>query len=315
MRCCTTPGRRVSGRARSTAAPAATSRTPQGIPQYCSPLSFASDNLTNNELGWKTRILRSPAAVERRDLSGKLEQRAGRVLRPGRARQPRLRHQRPELPRPRLETSFIAALTAGPDGAGRGFLEQQRADQLAVPDREQSRAAGESGQRGGIRQADPERAESVRPDRRPERQLAADSVQPARALRVDDQLLQRLRAGRRDPHRAFVHAVEHQSVAFGGRTSARRCCDSRIRRSRSTTPPSAIRRMPGSAELYAPEPDQREQEHLHLDQPVRARREDYAAAGARGRGSATNSIREAAILAEGSTVIRRCKAWAVRRSR
>lgn len=28
----------------------------QGIAQYCSPLSFASDNLTNNELGWKTEF-------------------------------------------------------------------------------------------------------------------------------------------------------------------------------------------------------------------------------------------------------------------
>lgn len=29
----------------------------QNIPQYCSPLSFTSDNLTNNELGWKTEFL------------------------------------------------------------------------------------------------------------------------------------------------------------------------------------------------------------------------------------------------------------------
>jgi len=30
---------------------------PQGTPLYCSPLAFASDNLTNNELGWKTEFL------------------------------------------------------------------------------------------------------------------------------------------------------------------------------------------------------------------------------------------------------------------
>ncbi len=29
----------------------------QGIAQYCSPLAFASDNLTNHELGWKTEFL------------------------------------------------------------------------------------------------------------------------------------------------------------------------------------------------------------------------------------------------------------------
>jgi len=28
----------------------------QGVAQYCSPLSFVSDNLTNNELGWKTEF-------------------------------------------------------------------------------------------------------------------------------------------------------------------------------------------------------------------------------------------------------------------
>ena len=28
-----------------------------GIPQYCSPLAYVSDNLTNNELGWKTELL------------------------------------------------------------------------------------------------------------------------------------------------------------------------------------------------------------------------------------------------------------------
>jgi iron complex outermembrane recepter protein len=29
----------------------------QGVAQYCSPLAFVSDNLTNNELGWKTEFL------------------------------------------------------------------------------------------------------------------------------------------------------------------------------------------------------------------------------------------------------------------
>ena len=30
--------------------------SPGGTPQYCSPYSFASDNLTNNEIGWKTEF-------------------------------------------------------------------------------------------------------------------------------------------------------------------------------------------------------------------------------------------------------------------
>ena len=28
----------------------------EGIPLYCSPLAFESDNLTNNEIGWKTEF-------------------------------------------------------------------------------------------------------------------------------------------------------------------------------------------------------------------------------------------------------------------
>src|SRR5207249_4065086 len=28
-----------------------------GVPQYCSPLPYASDNLTNDEFGWKTEFL------------------------------------------------------------------------------------------------------------------------------------------------------------------------------------------------------------------------------------------------------------------
>jgi len=43
----------------------------KGVPQYCSPLSFTSDNLTNNEIGWKTeffdRRLQWNGAVYRED--------------------------------------------------------------------------------------------------------------------------------------------------------------------------------------------------------------------------------------------------------
>ena len=87
-----------------------------------------------------------------------------------------------------VETSFIARAARGLTAQGCGFLEQQRADQLAVPDCQQSRAAGESGdQRGGIRQADPERQQSVRPGRRSERQFAAAAVQSAPAISLGDQ--------------------------------------------------------------------------------------------------------------------------------
>ncbi len=69
-----------------------------GVAQYCSPLSFTSDNLTNNETRLENGILRPPPAMERRRLSGRLEQRAGVVLRSGSARQCRLRHEWTELP-------------------------------------------------------------------------------------------------------------------------------------------------------------------------------------------------------------------------
>ena len=56
-RWCTTPGRRASARAASTARTAATSRGTDGLNQFCLPQSYESDDLTNNEIGWKTEFL------------------------------------------------------------------------------------------------------------------------------------------------------------------------------------------------------------------------------------------------------------------
>ncbi len=51
-----TPGRRAFVPAHSTVALGCYISDAQGIKLYCSPKGYASDNLTNNELGWKTEF-------------------------------------------------------------------------------------------------------------------------------------------------------------------------------------------------------------------------------------------------------------------
>ena len=116
------------------------SGAPPNAAQYFIPRSFTSDDLTNNEIGWKTRVLQPSPAVERRHLQRELEQRADRVLQPRCRRRPVLQHQWSEL-----RDQGRRNATRGPDNgwlhaAGGGRLEQQRADQLAVPVRQQSRS-------------------------------------------------------------------------------------------------------------------------------------------------------------------------------
>jgi len=105
---------------------------PDGLNQFCLPQTYKSDNLTNYEFGWKTEFLNQPPAVERRPLPGKLGQRAGRLLRSRRDRQPDLRHQRTELPGSGHRDFGCGPGRAGADTAGCGILEPERTDQLPV---------------------------------------------------------------------------------------------------------------------------------------------------------------------------------------
>ena len=137
----------------------------KGTPLYCSPLAFTSDNLTNNEIGWKTEFfdhrLQWNGAVYQEDWNNVQVN----FFDPGVLGNVGFGTNGPNYRVRGLETSIIAVLAPGADGAGRCVLEQQQADQLALPDREQSRSAAGSGDQGGIRTAHPQRCRirTVRP--------------------------------------------------------------------------------------------------------------------------------------------------------
>ncbi len=150
-----------------------------------------------------------------------------------------------------VETSLVARVTTGLTLQGAASWNQSRADEFAGPAQQQS------GQ-PRLRQADHERLQRLRqqlraghqplrPDRLPERQCAADPVQPARPLRVERRRLHAVRAVRRHPQRPFLHAGRFESLrSRRPAASAPADCGSRIPLTRPTTPPSGSRRMPGT---------------------------------------------------------------------
>ena len=85
----------------------------QGINQYCSPLAFESDNLTNNEIGWKTqffdRRLQWNGAVYQEDWSNVQVS----FFDPGVLGNVGFNTNGPDYRIRGLETSFIALLTRG----------------------------------------------------------------------------------------------------------------------------------------------------------------------------------------------------------
>ncbi len=124
-----------------------------GIPQYCIPLKIAPDSLTNNEVGWKTEFFDHRIQFNGARLPGEVDQRAGRVLRPGPVGQPHLRDERPELPGPWHRGAVGGTRKSGPDGDRGGVVQQERTNKLAGADRQQPGAADESAQRGSVRPA------------------------------------------------------------------------------------------------------------------------------------------------------------------
>ena len=154
----------------------------QGINLYCSPLSFTSDNLTNNELGWKTEFF-----GHRLQWNGAVYQENWDNVQisffdPGVLGNVGFGANGPNYRIRGVETSFIAVLLPGltAQGAASWNSSEQTNSPFLIANNPD--AAGESGKRGGLRAADPERAEPVWSDRRPERQLAADAVQSAPAV-------------------------------------------------------------------------------------------------------------------------------------
>jgi len=140
------------------------SRRP-GIKQYCSPLSYASDNLTNNEIGWKTEFfdhrLQWNGAVYREDWNNVQVA----FFDPGSSERG-FRDQRTRLPHPRGRNVLRRRGHRRADCAGRGGVEHEQADQLALPGREQPGALVEPGEQVRIRTADLRRRQSVRAHRR-----------------------------------------------------------------------------------------------------------------------------------------------------
>ena len=196
MRSFITPGRRAFVRALSTATMAATSPTPRGSSNTVPRSSYASDNLTNNEIGWKTEFfdhrLQWNGAVYREDWNNVQVA----FFDPGVLGNVGFGTNGPNYRIHGVETSFVAVLTEGltaQGGAAWNTSKQTNSPYLVANN---PALLVESGEQGRIRTADLRRRQSVRSHRRSERQLAAAAVQRAAALSVDDERLQFVRAGR-----------------------------------------------------------------------------------------------------------------------
>ena len=212
-----------------------------------------SDNLTNNEIGWKTEFfdhrLQWNGAVYRENWNNvQIE-----FFNPGRGRQPFLRHQRPELPHQGHRDLAGRPGHQRPHAAVRGILEPEPADELAGPDRQQP------GQRE-LRQADHaglrrQFGTDCTPVSNPFGPIGAPSanapplqfsVRARYEWSFDDYTP--VRAGRAPPTRPFLHAggIESDDPA-GRRRSPPRVAGSRFPLTRPTMPRSASPRMPGGS--------------------------------------------------------------------
>ena len=113
----------------------------QGIPLYCSPQSFTSDNLTNNEIGWKTeffdRHLQWNGAIYQEDWKNVQVN----FFDPGVLGNVGFGTNGPDYRVRGVETSFIAVITQGLTAQGGASWNTQQTDQLSLPDRQQSRSA------------------------------------------------------------------------------------------------------------------------------------------------------------------------------
>ena len=126
----------------------------RGINQYCSPLAYASDNLTNNEIGWKTEFfdhrLQLNGAVYREDWNNVQVA----FFDPGVLGNVGFGTNGPNYRIHGVETSFVAVLTEGLTAQGGAAWNTSKQTNSPYPGREQSRAAGKSGEQGRVRTAD-----------------------------------------------------------------------------------------------------------------------------------------------------------------
>ena len=131
MRCCTTPGRRASAPAASIA-----ERSDRSPPTRSPPLATAArhpppattrhSDQQRDRL--EDRVVRSPRAVQRRGLPGRLEEHADRIFDPGVTGNLSFTTNGGEYRVRGVETTLVARVTHGLTVHGRRFVEPQRAD-------------------------------------------------------------------------------------------------------------------------------------------------------------------------------------------
>ena len=138
----TTPGLRAFGLARSIAQRPATCKGPDGIDQFCVPAFTVPDNVTNNEVGWKTEWwdhrLQFNGAVYQEVWSNA---QTGFFDPQGGLGNLAFATNGPELPRQGGRALDYRTRNARPDHSSFGRLEQRFTDELAFSDR-QLRATG-----------------------------------------------------------------------------------------------------------------------------------------------------------------------------
>jgi outer membrane receptor protein involved in Fe transport len=162
---------------------------PDGKPQFAIPKHYSSDDLTNKEIGWKSEFFN-----HRLQWNGAVYQENWDNVQigffdPGQTGNLAFGTNGQNFRIRGVETPLSRA-----DAAGRSFLELQRTDQLTGIARHQSgqrefRQADHRAVRKGDRHRLRANQQPVWPAREPECQLAADSVQLARALRLERQRL------------------------------------------------------------------------------------------------------------------------------
>jgi len=110
--CCITRTRKVSVRATSIEPPPARQGR-QGINQYLHSVADRAGLAHQQRDRLEDRVLRPSRAVQRCDLPGEVDQRAGRLLRPRTVRQSDLRHQCQNFRVRGIETQIVARATQG----------------------------------------------------------------------------------------------------------------------------------------------------------------------------------------------------------
>jgi len=129
---------------------------PGGPKQFFKPSGYLSDNLVNNELGFKSEFLSHRLLFQRLAVPDGLEGRSAAIVRPRAPRQHDFRHQRSDLPGEGRRDTTRRASGRGAYGAGLEFVEQYRAGPMhrvcrrTFPATRRRWAVHHAGQRTGL---------------------------------------------------------------------------------------------------------------------------------------------------------------------